>query len=393
MMTTQGRKVILIVIDSMGVGALPDASKYGDEGSNTLSNTAKYLKGLNLPNFQRLGLGNIIEIEGIQRTSNPICSYGKMAEKSAGKDTISGHWEIAGYINKKPFPTYPDGFPEKIIKEFERRIGRGVIGNKPASGTEIIKELGEEHLRSGKPIVYTSADSVFQIASNIDVIPIEKLYEICIIARKMMTGKHGVARVIARPFRGQYPDFIRTRDRKDYSLPPPDKTILDYLHELHIPVKGVGKIDEIFSRRGISESVHIKNDMDGIDKTIDFARKTKDGLIFTNLIDLDMIYGHRNDPEGYGEGLSTIDKRIPDFLECLSKNDMLILTADHGCDPTRVGTDHTREYVPLLVYGNGIKRRVDLETRESFSDIAYTIAQYFGINVKFPSKSFLSEIC
>jgi phosphopentomutase len=385
-------KVVLVVIDSMGVGELPDASKYGDKGSNTLANTACFLNGINLPNFEKLGLGNIIEIEGIKKMPDPQSCFGKMAEKSAGKDTTSGHWEIAGYINTIPFPTYPQGFPDDVITEFENKIGKKIIGNKPESGTEIIKELGEEHIRTGKPIVYTSADSVFQIAAHVDVIPLKKLYEICKVARKILTGKHGVGRVIARPFTGTYPDFQRTRDRKDYSLPPFGRTILDHLYDNKIPVKAVGKIFEIFTGRGIFESAHTKGDDDGIDKTIDFAKGMDDGLIFTNLIDLDMIYGHRNDPRGYAEGLKIIDTRLPKLTNCLDDNDILILTADHGCDPTTKGTDHTREYVPILVFGRKLKKSVNLGIRESFSDTASTIAEYFKLKVKMIGKSFLSEL-
>jgi len=385
-------KVILIVVDSMGAGELPDAGDYGDEGTNTLSNVAKTLGGLNLPNFERLGLGCVINIKGVRKLKKPYGCFGKMAEKSAGKDTISGHWEIAGFINDKPFPTYPDGFPEEIIREFERRIGRKIIGNKPASGTEIIKELGELHMKTGRPIVYTSADSVFQIAAHIDIIPLEELYKFCTIAREILTGRHGVGRVIARPFRGAPPDFTRTRDRKDYSLPPPGRTILDYLCENGYPVKAVGKIGEIFAGRGITENVHTRNDIDGIEKTITYAKRIKEGLVFTNLIDLDMIYGHRNDPHGYAEGLKRIDDRLPDLLNCLEDTDMLIITADHGCDPTTMGTDHTREYVPILVYGKKLRRGVSLGVRETFADVSKTIADYFRLPIELSGKSFLEDL-
>jgi phosphopentomutase len=385
-------KIILVVFDGLGVGELPDADKFSDIGANTLVNTARTVGGLELPNFEKLGLGNIVDVQGISKVSHPLGCYGKMAEKSAGKDTTSGHWEIAGYIKDRPFPTYPNGFPDDIIRRFENEIGIGVLGNKSASGTEIIKELGILHIETGKPIVYTSADSVFQIAAHIDVIPLEELYEICLKARNILIGEHEVGRVIARPFVGSHPNFTRTRDRKDFSVKPLGKTILDYLVDAGFPVKTVGKIDEIFAGRGITNLIHIKNDADGIKRTIEYAQNTETGFRFTNLIDLDMIYGHRNNPTGYAEGLKLIDGRLPDLINCLNQEDILIMTADHGCDPTTLGTDHTREYVPLLVYGKNLKKGINLGTRETFSDIACTISGYFGISASFPGSSFLTEI-
>jgi phosphopentomutase len=386
------RRVILIILDSCGIGELPDAKLYGDEGSNTIVNTAKAVCGLRLPNLQRLGLGNIDTILGVG--SNPIAeaNFGKMAEISPGKDSTTGHWEIMGLLLQKPFPVYPHGFPQEIIKQFEKAIGRKSLGNKPASGTEIIKELGEEHIRSGKPIVYTSADSVFQIAAHEEIISIDELYEMCAIARKILQGEHGVARVIARPFVGKPGSFKRTERRKDFSLPPTGETILDILKRSGIPVIGIGKIKDLFAGRGLSESIHTKNNSDGMDKLVEAMKTFKIGLIFINLVDFDMLWGHRNDHSGFATGLEEFDKRLSEVLNLLASEDVLIITADHGCDPTTPSTDHSREYVPLLVHGRSIKSNTNLGIRESFSDVGATIAEIFDVKGTGQGRSFLPEI-
>ncbi|MFY9218624.1 MAG: phosphopentomutase [Tepidanaerobacteraceae bacterium] len=372
------QKVILIVLDSVGVGELPDAAKYGDEGSNTLGNVAKAVGGLSLPNMQKMGIGNIIDIEGVPAVKEPTAAYGKAAEKSAGKDTTTGHWELAGVILDRPFPVYPDGFPPELIEEFEKRIGRKVLGNKVASGTEIIKELGDEHVKTGRPIVYTSADSVFQIAAHEEVIPVKQLYDICKIAREILRGEHGVARVIARPFVGKSGEYLRTYNRADFSLKPPHDTLLDKVVRAGMEVIGVGKIWDIFAGQGITKAMHTEGNMDGVDKTLEAIDMIQKGLVFSNLVDYDMLYGHRNDPVGYAKALEEFDGRLPEILEKLGDNDVLIITADHGCDPTTVSTDHSREYVPVLVYGDRIKAGVKLGTLSSFSDIGQTVTDFLG---------------
>jgi len=381
-------RIVLIVFDSLGIGELPDAKEFGDEGVNTLGNIIKYTGGINLPNLTKLGLGNIEGIEGIERIDNPQGSFGRSKEISKGKDTTTGHWEIAGLHLKEPFKTYPNGFPKHIIDKFVEATGRGVLGNIPASGTEIIERLGKEHIETGKVIVYTSADSVFQIAAHEDVVPLEELYEMCKIARKILTGEDQVARVIARPFIGEPGNFQRTPNRRDYSLSPFGKTVLDYALEAGYDVMAVGKIEDIFNGQGISDSVHTTDNNDGIDKTIDFLRTDKKGIIFTNLVDFDSKYGHRRNPEGYRKALEEMDLRIPDILDNLKDNDMLIITADHGNDPTYEGSDHTREYVPILVYGNYVKKGVNIGTRETFADIAATISDILNIKSTGLGKSF-----
>ena len=381
-------RVIILVMDSVGIGALPDAHKFGDIGADTLGNISKETGGIDLPNLVQLGLGNIDGIKGVQRISNPEGCFGKMMELSSGKDTTTGHWEIAGLHISQPFKTYPKGFPQHVIKEFETRIGRKVLGNKPASGTEIIKELGKEHIQTKKPIVYTSADSVFQIAAHEDIIPLEELYQMCSIAREILKGEDQVARIIARPFIGEYGDFTRTSNRKDYSLSPFEKTILDFVSEKGYDVISVGKISDIFNHRGITKKVRTDSNMDGVDKTIQFLKNDSKGIIFINLIDFDAKYGHRRNPIGYREALEEFDKRIPEILDSLKESDMLIITADHGNDPTYKGTDHTREYVPLIVYGNKIKSNVNLGTRETFADIAATIADVLETEKPNVGKSF-----
>ncbi|CEP66095.1 Phosphopentomutase [Moorella glycerini] len=383
-------RVIVIVLDSVGVGELPDAAKYGDEGSNTLGNIAAAVE-LYLPNMARLGLGNILPLKGIAPVAAPAAAYGKMASRTAGKDTTSGHWELAGLILERPFPLYPRGFPPEIIEPFEKAIGRKVLGNKPASGTVIIEELGAEHMRTGYPIVYTSADSVFQIAAHEDVIPVQELYRYCKIARQLLTGEHAVGRVIARPFVGEPGHFIRTDRRQDFSLEPPRPTLLDAVMNAGLQVMAVGKIKDIFAGRGISRWIHTHDNMDGVDQTRNFIRESNRGLIFTNLVDFDMRYGHRNDVAGYAAALEAFDRRLPELLEALNEKDVLVLTADHGCDPTTPSTDHSREYVPLLVYGNRIQP-VDLGVRSTFADLGATVAELLGVPYDLAGESFTSML-
>lgn len=373
------QRIIVIVLDSVGIGELPDAAAYGDEGSDTLGNLSRAVGGLPLPHFQSLGLGNIAELAGIPPSSTPLASFGKMAERSAGKDTTTGHWELMGLVLEEPFPTYPKGFPEDVVAEFTRRVGRDILGNIPASGTQIIEDFGAEHLATGKPIVYTSADSVFQIAAHEDVIPIEQLYWMCEQARDMLRGKHGVGRVIARPFIGQPGHFTRTPRRKDFSRIPHRPTMLDVAKAHGLPVTFVGKIDNIFANQGVTGGTHTTTDMAGVDATIAYMRSQANGIIFTNLCDFDMLYGHRNNIEGYAQALRDVDARIPEMLAAMRPDDALIITADHGCDPTTPSTDHSREYVPLLVYGASLKPGVNLGIRETFADVAATIAEFFSL--------------
>jgi phosphopentomutase len=377
------KRVALVVLDSVGIGELPDAGKYGDNGSNTLCNIANFVGGLRLPNLARLGLGNIVDIKGVPRSENPAASFGRMAESSPGKDTTTGHWELSGLILDRPFPVYPGGFPPELISAYEKRIGRKILGNKVASGTVIIEELGEQHMATGFPIVYTSADSVFQVAAHEDIIPLEELYRICRIAREMLTGDHAVGRVIARPFTGQPGSFKRTANRHDYSLKPPGQTVLNLLKDNGIPVIAVGKIRDIFDGEGITESIPTKDNQDGLDQTKQLLESVSGGLIFANLVDFDMHYGHRNNPQGYAEALEELDRRLPELINLLRGEDVLIITADHGCDPTTCSTDHSREYVPLLVYGKTLQNGSNLGVRETFADVAATIAECFGL--KFPT--------
>lgn len=386
-------RVVLIVLDSLGVGELDDADQYGDKGSNTLSHISYAVNGLELKNLYKLGIGNITDIKGTPPNPQPIGAFGKSKEKSKGKDTTTGHWEIAGVVLDEPFKTFPNGFPDELIEEFEKRIGRKVLGNKVASGTEIIKELGEEHIKTGYPIVYTSADSVFQIAAHEEIIPLEELYRICQIARELLVGRWAVARVIARPFVGSdKKSFVRTYNRKDFSLTPPYETLLDNLKEAMFEVVGIGKIEDIFAHRGLTKSIHTEGNSDGVNKTILALDELENGLVFTNLVDYDMLYGHRNDPIGYAKALLEFDERVPEIIAKLKENDILIITADHGCDPTTLSTDHSREHIPILVYGSKVKRGYDIGTRESFSDIGQTIAQYFGVKPLRNGLSFLKEI-
>lgn len=385
-------RAVIIVMDSVGAGEMPDAADYGDTGSDTLGNIAKHLGGLNLPHMRELGLGNIHPIMGVEPVDKPASGYGKMAETSAGKDTTTGHWEMTGIITRKAFPVYPHGFPQELIEDYEKAIGRKTLGNKPASGTEIIKELGEEHMKTGFPIVYTSADSVFQVAAHEEIISVPELYKICQIARDMLTGDHAVSRVIARPFIGKPGSFTRTDRRKDFSLEPTGVTLLDKAKAAGYEVWGVGKIEDIFCGRGLTESVHIHNNLDGMEKTIQFIQKKSRGIIFTNLVDFDMVYGHRNDVSGYGKALMEFDAFLPRILNALNVSDILIITADHGCDPTTPSTDHSREYVPLLVYGKTIKPGVNLGLRKTFADISATVSEILELDKPDVGESFLPQI-
>jgi phosphopentomutase len=381
------RRVIWIVLDSAGIGEMPDAAAYGDAGSDTLGNIARRRK-LILPNFTRLGLANIKPLANLAPAASPQAAFGRAALASPGKDTTTGHWEMVGIHLEKPFPLYPNGFPPEIMEPFERAIGRKTLGNCSASGTEIIKELGDEHMRTAFPIVYTSADSVFQIAAHEEIIPIDELYRVCAIARDLLRDKHEVGRVIARPFIGRPPAFTRTANRHDYAVPPPQGMLLD---RLKVPVTSVGKIYDIFLGRGIATSLKTSSNADGMAKTLEAMRDTPEGLIFVNLVDFDSLYGHRNDVEGYARALEETDAWLPQAEARLQPADLLILTADHGCDPTTPSTDHSREYVPLLVTGPRAKPGVNLGTRATLSDIGQTVAQIFGTEIQH-GKSFLADI-
>jgi phosphopentomutase len=385
-------RAIWIVLDSVGMGEMYDAEKFGDKGANTLGNISKALGGLNIPNLVRLGLGNIDGMKEIEKTEKAAGCFARFAEASNGKDTTTGHWEMAGIISKQAFPTFPEGFPEELVEDFEKAIGRKVIGNKAASGTAIIEELGEEHYNTGMPIVYTSADSVFQIAAHESIIPLEELYRICEAARKILVGKYAVARVIARPFIGKPGGFSRTSNRRDFSLEPPYDTVLDKLKKAGFSVTAVGKIEDIFCKKGITEAVHTVDNMDGVDKILEYMKKGKDGLIFANLVDFDMKWGHRRDTAAYGKGLEAFDERLPEILEAMTEKDVLFITADHGCDPTFKGTDHTREYVPFIAYGKELKADINLGTRKTFSDMGQTLAEMFQVERLVSGESFFNEI-
>lgn len=382
------QRVVIIVLDSVGIGALPDARLYGDEGSNTLGNIAEALGGLHLPNMERLGLGKIAPIKGVSSSVTTAGFFGKMSELSAGKDTTSGHWEMMGIVTEKPFPTYPNGFPEDIINTFVNKIGRNILGNKPASGTEIIQELGKQHIETGFPIVYTSADSVFQIAACEDTIPIHDLYKMCETAREILTGEHAVGRVIARPFIIENGQYVRTDRRRDFSLAPPSPTVLERALHKGLEVVGVGKIGDIFAHRGLSEEIHTHDNQDGITRTIHCIKRNFPGIIMTNLVDFDMKYGHRNDIQGYARALQSFDDSIPEIMSNLDKSDVLFITADHGCDPTTASTDHSREYVPLLVYGKGLNTPVSLGIRQSFADLGATVADVLNLTPSHCGASF-----
>lgn len=378
-MSAPFRRVILITLDGVGCGALPDADRFGDVGSDTLGHVAAACGGLNLPNLERLGLGNLHEVAGVSPVSAPAACYGRLREQSIGKDTTTGHWELAGLIQEQPFATFPQGFPDEIIAAFRSVTGLEPLGNVAASGTEILRQLGEEHMSSGRPIIYTSSDSVFQIAAHEEIIPVERLYEICMATRKVLEPWR-VGRVIARPFLGRSAaDFKRTPRRHDFSLPPTGLTILDCLLEDGQSVYAVGKIHDIFAGRGISEYVYSDSNADGMAKTLAALERVERGLIFTNLVDFDMLYGHRLDPAGFGAALEAFDRWLPDLQKVIGKDDLLIITADHGCDPTTPGTDHTREHVPLLLWCDGMVAGKDLGTRQSFADVAATVGDALGV--------------
>jgi len=387
------KRAIIIVMDSAGIGAMDDSYLYGDEGSNTIVNTARAVGGLRLPNLQALGLGNLADIEGVPAIEGIKGAAGIMLEKSKGKDTTTGHWEMMGIIQDHPFPTYPHGFPEDLIREFERRIGRQTLGNVVASGTEIIKELGVRHMETGFPIVYTSADSVFQIAAHEEVVPLEELYRYCRIAREMLHGEHNVGRVIARPFTGQAGAFVRTSNRHDFSLLPPEN-VIDLISASGQKVAGIGKIYDIFDGKSIEATQHIDNNRDGLEKTIQsIAGEEFEGLLFVNLVDFDQQYGHRNDVQGYARALEEFDSYLPQIMTAMKSEDILFITADHGCDPTTSSTDHSREQVPLLVYGQEVKADVMLPVRSSFADLGQTVAEYLGVKAEgLPGESFYSLI-
>ncbi|MDD7347005.1 MAG: phosphopentomutase [Clostridiales bacterium] len=387
------KKAILIVLDSMGVGELPDAEKFGDKGAHTFNHAAAATPGFFVPNLEEFGIGNIPGVvTGMKEKEQPVGAFGKAMEVSVGKDTTTGHWEIAGIETKIPFKTYPDGFPREFIDQFQEKIGTEVLGNYPASGTEIIEDLGSEHEKSGKPIVYTSADSVFQIAANTDVIPLEKLYEICEIAREMLVGDWACGRVIARPYIIENGKRKRTSDRHDYSVTPPEDTVLDHIKASGRKVYAVGKIRDIFNGKGITDSVHTKSNMDGVDKTIEAIKMDFDGLIFTNLVEFDSEYGHRRNPVGYGKAIMDFDNRIGEICMEMGDEDLLILCADHGNDPIHSGTDHTREYIPVLAWGKWIEPGTDLGVRKTFADIGATVAEFLDVKSTNLGTSFLSEI-
>ena len=386
------KRVIIFVMDSVGIGALPDAEKFGDIGVNTLGNIAKASESFNIPNLKKLGIGNIEGLEMIGPYKEPIGAFGRSGEVSNGKDTTTGHWEMAGLFLEEPFQTFPDGFPEHIIKEFEEKTGRKVLCNKPYSGTDVIVDYGEEHMKTGNVIVYTSADSVFQIAAHEEVVPLDELYKMCEIARKIMMGENQLARIIARPFLGELGNFERTSNRRDYSLKPFDKTVLDNAKEAGLDVQAVGKIVDIFNGQGITEDVHTKSNMDGVDWTIKYLNRDSKGILFTNLVDFDAMYGHRRNVAGYRGAIEELDARIPEILEAMNDDDIIIFTADHGNDPTYKGTDHTREYIPLLVYGKSVKKGVSIGTRTTFADIAATTADILEIKAPPFGESFKSMI-
>ncbi len=385
------KRVFLIVLDSVGIGEMPDSAAYGDAGSNTLA--ACYRSGqLSVPNMAKMGLFNIEKVGCGHPVDHPAGAFGRLAEASRGKDTTIGHWEIAGIISARPLPTYPEGFPQRVLDELSARTGRGILCNKPYSGTEVLKDYGPRHLETGDLIVYTSADSVMQIAAHEQVIPVEELYRICGIAREIMTGEDGVGRIIARPFVGEPENFTRTSNRHDFSLAPPGTTMLDLISAAGLSCIGVGKINDIFAGRGITEFVRTKSNRDGMERTMEYVRKDFAGLCFVNLVDFDMLYGHRNNVVGYTAALNEFDCQLGDLLRHLRSEDLLLLTADHGCDPSTPSTDHSREHTPVLLYGSGVQPGIDLKTRTGFCDIAATVLEYLGVPAAVSGTSFLSQI-
>jgi phosphopentomutase len=386
-------KVAVIVCDSLGIGAAPDAADYGDAGANTIAHTAAAVGGLRLPNLGAWGIGRLTGIDGVPPVEPSAAAVARMAERSAGKDTTTGHWEMMGIVLPEPFPTYPDGFPAEVIDAFSEAIGMPVLGNVPASGTEIIKQLGEEHLATGRPIVYTSADSVFQVAAHKRVVPLERLYQWCEIARRLLTGPDAVGRVIARPFDGEPGAFFRTKERRDYALPPAGPTVLEAVEKAGVRTLGVGKIEDIFSRQGLDGSDHTGDNATSLDATVRFLRQASEPtLVFTNLVDFDMVYGHRRDVEGYGRCLEELDRRLPELVAELGGGDWLFLTADHGCGPTAPGTDHTREYVPMVAFRPGGTAGTRLPDRATFADLGATVAELFGVEPVGPGTSFAAAL-
>jgi phosphopentomutase len=387
------KRVFIIVMDSVGIGESPDADKFGDKGADTLGHIAERMNGLNMPNMGKLGLSNIREIKGIEKATNPLAYYTKMMEASNGKDTMTGHWEIMGLNIQTPFRVFPEGFPDELLSELEERTGRKIIGNKPASGTEILDELGEEHMKTGALIVYTSADSVLQIAAHEEIIPIEELYKICKIARELtLDEKYMVGRVIARPFLGEPGNFKRTANRHDYALKPFDRTVMNEMKDAGLDVIAIGKISDIYDGEGVTQSLRTISNMDGMDKLVQTLDMDFTGMSFLNLVDFDALYGHRRDPEGYGNALQDYDARLPEVFAKLKEDDLLIITADHGNDPVAPGTDHTREYVPLIVYSKKISEGKEIPIRETFADIGATVADNFKVKMPNFGKSFLNEL-
>jgi phosphopentomutase len=387
------KRIFLIVMDSVGIGESPDAEKFGDKGADTLGHIAERMNGLNMPNMGRLGLSNIREIKGINKAEKPLAYYTKMMEASNGKDTMTGHWEIMGLNIQTPFRVFPDGFPDELLSELVQRTGRKIIGNKPASGTEILDELGEEHMKTGALIVYTSADSVLQIAAHEEIIPIEEQYKICKIARELtLDEKYMVGRVIARPFLGEPGNFKRTANRHDYALKPFDRTVMNEMKDAGLDVIAIGKISDIYDGEGVTQSLRTISNMDGMDKLVQTLDMDFTGMSFLNLVDFDALYGHRRDPEGYGKALEEYDARLPEVFAKLKEDDLLIITADHGNDPTAPGTDHTREYVPLIVYSKMMSEGKELPIRETFADIGATVAENFKVKMPNFGKSFLNEL-
>ena len=387
------KRVFLIVMDSVGIGESPDAEKYNDKGADTFGHIAEHCNGLHMPNMAKLGLSNIREIKGIGKAEKPLAYYTKMQEASAGKDTMTGHWEIMGLNIDTPFNVFPDGFPEELISQLEEKTGRKIIGNKPASGTEILDELGKQHMETGDLIVYTSADSVLQIAAHEEIVPIDELYKICEIARELtLDDPYMIGRVIARPFLGEPGNFTRTSNRHDYALKPFGRTVMNELKDNDIDVIAIGKISDIYDGEGVTKSLRTKSNMDGMDKLVDTLNMNFTGLSFLNLVDFDALYGHRRDPQGYGQALEEYDARLEEVFDLLKEDDLLIITADHGNDPVHHGTDHTREYVPLLVYNKGMQEGKELSIRQTFADIGATVAENFGVTMPKHGKSFLKEL-
>lgn len=387
------KRVFLVVLDSVGIGEAPDAADFGDKGSDTLGHIAEKMNGLNMPNMGKLGLSNIREIKGIEKADKPLAFYTKMQEASNGKDTMTGHWEIMGLNIQTPFRVFPDGFPEELLSQLEADSGRKIIGNKPASGTEILDELGEEHMKTGALIVYTSADSVLQIAAHEDIVPLEELYRICKVARELtLDEKYMVGRIIARPFTGEPGNFKRTPNRHDYALKPFDRTVMNEMKDANLDVIAIGKIADIYDGEGVTETLRTVSNMDGMDKLVQTLDMDFTGMSFLNLVDFDALFGHRRDPEGYGKALEEFDARLPEVFAKLKEDDLLLITADHGNDPVHPGTDHTREYVPLIAYSKGMAEGKELPIRETFADIGATVAENFNVTMPKYGKSFLNEL-